>query len=106
MSEEATKWVLSMSPHVRGSPARPSPSDARGGRSHASLDHGCARTQSSIAPRSGPSGHAPLTELKVELREEQERGTIRLERGKTIIVLRDDLARHAGLPPRPPPPDY
>jgi hypothetical protein len=40
------------------------------------------------------------------LREEQERGTIRLERGKTIILLRDDLARHAGLPPRPPPPDY
>ena len=56
--------VLWMSPHVRGSPVRPS--RPMPDCSHVSLDHGCARTQSSIAPRSGPSGHSPLTELKVE----------------------------------------
>ena len=31
--------------------------------------------------------------------EEQERGTLRLERGRTIILNADELARHAGLPP-------
>ena len=33
------------------------------------------------------------------LREEHERGTLRLERGRTIILNADELARHAGLPP-------
>ena len=52
-------------------------------------------TQEQLA---GLAGAARPTVNRV-LREEQVHGTLRLERGRTIILNADELARHAGLPP-------
>lgn len=52
-------------------------------------------TQDQLA---GLAGAARPTVNRV-LREEQERGTLRLERGRTIILDPGELARRAGLPP-------
>ena len=52
-------------------------------------------TQDQLAELAGASRPA----VNRVLGEEQERGTLRLERGRTVILDAHELARHAGLPP-------